>query len=48
VRDYVIVHELMHLKRMDHSAAYWRLVAAACPAYREARQWLRIHGPELR
>ena len=48
VRDYVIVHELMHLKRMDHSLAYWRLVAAAYPRYREARQWLRAHGPELR
>ena len=48
VRDYVIIHELMHLKRLDHSAAYWRLVAAACPRYRDARQWLRAHGPELR
>ena len=48
VRDYVIVHELMHLKRMDHSPAYWRLVAAAYPRYSEARQWLRAHGPELR
>ena len=48
VRDYVIIHELMHLKRMDHSPAYWRLVAAAYPRYREARQWLRTHGPELR
>lgn len=48
VRDYVIVHELMHLKRMDHSPAYWRLVAAAYPRYRDARQWLRAHGPELR
>jgi len=48
VRDYVIVHELMHLRRMDHSPKYWRLVAAAYPRYREARQWLRAHGPELR
>jgi predicted metal-dependent hydrolase len=48
VRDYVIIHELMHLKRLDHSPAYWRLVAAAFPRYREARQWLRAHGPELR
>lgn len=48
VRDYVIVHELMHLRRMDHSPAYWRLVAAAFPRYREARHWLRAHGPELR
>jgi predicted metal-dependent hydrolase len=48
VSDYVMVHELMHLKRLDHSPAYWRLVAAACPIFREARQWLRAHGPELR
>jgi predicted metal-dependent hydrolase len=48
VRDYVLVHELMHLRRMDHSPAYWRLVANACPDYRSARDWLRRHGPSLR
>ena len=48
VRDYVLVHELMHLRRMDHSPAYWRLVSDACPRYREARQWLRTHGEALR
>jgi predicted metal-dependent hydrolase len=48
VRDYVLVHELMHLRRLDHSRAYWKLVAAACPGYREARQWLRTHGHLLR
>ena len=48
VRDYVLVHELMHLRRLDHSPAFWRLVAAACPDYREARQWLRVNGPALR
>jgi predicted metal-dependent hydrolase len=48
VRDYVMIHELLHLIRLDHSAAYWRLVAAACPRFREARMWLRAHGPELR
>jgi predicted metal-dependent hydrolase len=41
VRDYVIIHELMHLKRMDHSRKFWKLVAAACPRFREARAWLR-------
>lgn len=41
VRDYVLIHELMHLKRMDHSPKFWRLVAEACPAYKEARAWLR-------
>jgi predicted metal-dependent hydrolase len=48
VADYVIVHELMHLRRLDHSPAYWRLVAAACPGYREARQWLRANAERLR
>ena len=41
VRDYVMIHELMHLKRMDHSPAFWKLVARACPMYRDARAWLR-------
>jgi predicted metal-dependent hydrolase len=48
VRDYVLVHELMHLRRMDHSPRYWKLVAAAYPDYRTARDWLRAHGPGLR
>ncbi len=41
VRDYVLIHELMHLKRMDHSPKFWKLVAEACPEYQEAREWLR-------
>jgi hypothetical protein len=48
VADYVLIHELMHLRRMDHSPAYWRLVAAAYPDYASARAWLRRHGPSLR
>jgi predicted metal-dependent hydrolase len=48
VRDYVLIHELMHLRRLDHSPAYWRLVAAACPVYAEARHWLRQNGAGLR
>jgi predicted metal-dependent hydrolase len=44
IRDYVLIHELMHLKRMDHSPAFWALVAKACPAYQEARAWLRSVG----
>jgi predicted metal-dependent hydrolase len=41
VRDYVLIHELMHLKRMDHSRTFWKLVAAACPEHKKARAWLR-------
>lgn len=48
VRDYVIIHELMHLRRLDHSRAFWRLVETACPDYRRARLWLRQHGPSMR
>jgi hypothetical protein len=48
VRDYVLVHELMHLRRLDHSPAYWGLVEQACPEYRDARGWLRDHGKRFR
>ena len=48
VRDYVLLHELMHLRRLDHSRAFWALVAAACPTYQDARRWLREHGGSLR
>lgn len=41
VRDYVMVHELMHLRRLDHSRAFWKMVADACPGYQSARAWLR-------
>lgn len=47
VRDYVIYHELMHLKRADHSRRFWRLVAGVCPWYRKAEHWLRLHGTQL-
>ena len=47
VRDYVLIHELMHLRRLDHSPKYWKLVRAACPDYQDARAWLRAHGRKL-
>ena len=48
VRDYVLIHELMHLRRMDHSPHFWAHVADACTEYESARQWLRANGPMLR
>ena len=46
IRDYVMIHELMHLKRMDHSPKFWTLVADACPDFQSARAWLRAnHRP---
>jgi predicted metal-dependent hydrolase len=41
VVDYLIIHELMHRQQMNHSARYWKLVAAAFPDYRAAEQWLK-------
>jgi predicted metal-dependent hydrolase len=44
VCDYVIVHELMHLRQQNHSIRFWRLVERACPAFRDAERWLRTEG----
>lgn len=48
VLDYVVYHELAHLKEMNHSPRFWRLVARACPEYETHRAWLRRHGRTLR
>jgi predicted metal-dependent hydrolase len=48
VRDYIILHELMHLREMNHSARFWRLVEAACPDYAMAERWLKAHANLLR
>jgi predicted metal-dependent hydrolase len=47
IRDYVLIHELMHIRQQNHSRAFWRLVEAACPGYREAERWLRVEGKAL-
>ncbi|GEM_PF-66162 len=48
VLDYVLIHELAHLKELNHAPKFWRLVAAACPNYEAHRRWLREHGRTLR
>ena len=48
VRDYIIIHELMHLKEMNHSARFWAHVAHAFPQYRQAESWLRKNSGLLR
>ena len=47
VSDYVIVHELMHLRQPNHSRRFWREVDKACRWWRDAERWLRRHGREL-
>jgi hypothetical protein len=48
VRDYIILHELMHLRQMNHSAHYWREVESVCPGYKTAEQWLKQHSALLK
>ena len=45
--DYVIIHELCHLRELNHSLAFWALVESCCPDYRRWRNWLKQHGPCL-
>lgn len=44
VLDYVIIHELAHLKFMDHSHHFWTLVEKFNPDYRDHRRWLKRNG----
>ena len=48
VCDYIILHELMHLREMNHSPRFWRQVETVCPGYRTAEQWLKQHSRLLR
>jgi predicted metal-dependent hydrolase len=47
VYEYVVVHELCHLRERNHGPRFWRLVAEAMPDYRARRRWLRDNGPAL-
>ena len=44
VRDYIIYHELMHLREMNHSARFWARVAEVCPHWRDAERWIKRNG----
>ncbi len=48
VADAVIVHELCHLRHMDHGPRFRDLLARLCPDHEQADAWLRDHGHELR
>ena len=47
VIDYVVVHELMHLKQMNHSAKFWNEVRNLVPDYKVDEQWLKDNGYRL-
>lgn len=48
VLDYIVVHELCHLKHRDHSKNFWGLVEQIIPDYGEKRKWLKEHGRSLK
>lgn len=47
VRDYLLLHELAHLKEMNHSRRFWREVARLCPGFQQAERWLKQHADLL-
>jgi len=47
IQEYVVVHELAHRKEMNHSPAFWSIVAAVLPDYSERRKWLKAHESEF-
>lgn len=47
VLDYVAAHEVAHLDQMNHSPAFWAVVARLCPEYEAPRRWLKTHGQAL-
>jgi predicted metal-dependent hydrolase len=47
VLDYVVWHEVCHLRIANHSPAFWALLDAHCPGWRQEAAWLRENGPAL-
>ena len=44
VQDYVIVHELAHLRELNHTNRFWKIVAEIMPDYKQKERWLRKHS----
>lgn len=45
--DYVVVHELCHIKHMNHDRSFWRLVGSILPDYKERQDYLKKYGQFL-
>lgn len=47
VLDYLVAHEVAHLEELNHSPAFWRVVARLHPEHEAARAWLKREGSRL-
>lgn len=47
VIEYLVCHEISHLKHPNHSTDFWNTVGLLCSSYKEIRRWLKIKGKEL-
>ncbi|BBM01773.1 M48 family metallopeptidase [Microbulbifer sp. GL-2] len=45
--DYLVAHEVCHLRHHNHSREFWQLVQGVCPRFKELRRWLRDNGHRL-
>ncbi len=45
--DYVVVHELVHMRHPNHSSEFWTTLQSVMPDYHERKEWLRLQGPTL-
>lgn len=45
--DYILVHELCHIKHKNHSSEFWLAVESVMPDYKEKRKWLKENGFSL-
>jgi predicted metal-dependent hydrolase len=47
VMEYVVAHEVAHIREHNHSADFWALVVQICPEFKTSQSWLREHGKSL-
>jgi predicted metal-dependent hydrolase len=47
VLDYLAAHEVAHLRHLNHSAAFWAVLATLTPSTSKAKNWLKAHGTDL-
>ena len=45
--DYIVVHELCHVHRMDHTHAFWNEIDKVMPDYQERKEWLKKNGAAM-